>query len=212
MNVSDLLTLMGHLSLGNDNVSNAEREIFLQYLNLAHFELYQQTASLNMDLAWARTLTTEEGEISLTLPVPVYIIQHVYDLTHHRSLTRVSVIELLQFNPESEGVGLPRFYYIIGPEMHFYPVPTSRLTVKVLYIPQPVSFREETLEDAIPYPLAYHPVLVDGALYYLFQDQSGFKNPLKMAEAKQRWKGGKSRLLAYLKGATGLSLSTFSPL
>lgn len=212
MHVSDLLTLMGHLSLGNDNVSNAEREIFLQYLNLAHFELYQQTASLNMDLAWARTLTTEEGEMSVRLPDPPYIMQRVYDLTHHRPLTRASVAELYQLNPESGGVGPPRMYYVIGPELQFYPLPTTTLTVKVLYIPQPVSFRQETVEDDIPYPLAYHPVLVDGALYYLFQDQSGFKNPVKMAEAKQRWKGGQSRLLAYLKGATGLSLSTFSPL
>ena len=212
MHVSDLLTLMGHLSLGNDNVSNAEREIFLQYLNLAHFELYQETASLNTDLWRARTLTTEEGETSVRLPNPPYIMQRVYDLTHHRPLPRKSVVELLKLNPENEGVGPPRFYYVIGSELQFYPIPTTTLTVKILYIPQPVSFRQETLEDAIPYPLAYHPVLVDGALYYLFQDQSGFKNPLKMAEAKQRWKGGKSRLLSYLKGATGLSLSTFSPL
>jgi hypothetical protein len=41
---------MGHLSLGNDNINATERAIFLQYLNLAHFELYQGTASLNQAL------------------------------------------------------------------------------------------------------------------------------------------------------------------
>ena len=210
MTIDQLLTLMGHLSLGNDNISDAEREIFLQYLNLAHFELYQETASLNVNLWRARTLTTEEGETSLTLPEAPYIMQRVYDLTHHRPLTRASVAELLSLNPESGGVGPPRLYYAIGPELQFYPIPTSLLTVKVVYVPQPALLKAESLEEDIPYPLAYHPVLVDGALYYLFQEEGGFKNPQKAQAAEQRWEIGKSRLISYLYQASGSSFSTFS--
>jgi len=38
--VSEIIDLMGHLSIGRDNVSADEEKIFLKYINLAHFELY----------------------------------------------------------------------------------------------------------------------------------------------------------------------------
>ncbi len=82
--------------------------------------------------------------------------------------------------------------------------------MQVVFVPQPKFLKAETPEDDIPYPLAYHPVLVDGALYYLFQEEGGFKSPQKAQAAEQRWEIGKTRLISYLYQASGSSFSTFS--
>ena len=79
MTVAHLLTVMGHLSLGNDNIIPEERRIFLHYLNLAHFELYQVTAPFNQDLFAFETLSNVPGENAVTLANPPYAIQSVYD-------------------------------------------------------------------------------------------------------------------------------------
>jgi hypothetical protein len=60
----------------------------------------------------------------------------------------------------------------------------------------------------IPHPV--YPVLADGALYYLFQEEGGFKNTQKELEARKRWETGKSRLLSYLYTSSGQTFSTFS--
>ena len=82
--------------------------------------------------------------------------------------------------------------------------------VSVWYTPQPSLLTENTDESEIPYPPAYHPVLVDGGLYYLFQQEGGFKNTTKENEALIRWQNGKTRLLSYLYTSSGEFLPTFS--
>jgi hypothetical protein len=82
--------------------------------------------------------------------------------------------------------------------------------VIVWYVPQPSPLTEATEEAEIPYPVAYHPVLADGALYYLFQEEGGFKDAQKDVQARVRWETGKSRLLSYLYYSSGQTFSTFS--
>ena len=209
MTVAHLLTVMGHLSLGNDNISAAERSIFLQYLNLAHFELYQVTATFNQDLFVFETLVNVLGENTVTLDHAPYAMQSVYDQTHQKKLTRISVIDLLEKDPDLKATGHPYQYFLQGQRVTFYPLQTAVMSVKVVSTPQPVAFTEQTTDQDIPYPLAYHPVLVDGALYYLFQEEGGFKNPQKAMAAEQRWDIGRTRLLSYLYNASGETFSTF---
>ena len=210
MIVASLLTLMGHLSLGNDNIGAAERSIFLHYLNLAHFELYQVTATFNQDLIVFETLTNVQGENTVTLARSPYALQSVYDQTHQKKLTRISLADLLKKDPAFKATGHPLQYFLQSRVIHFHPLQTAVMSVKVGYVPQPVPLTEQTEEKDIPYPLAYHPVLVDGALYYLFQEEGGFKNAQKATEAERRWDTGRSRLLSYLYNASGETLSTFS--
>lgn len=54
MQVSDLITLMGTLSVGSDNVTTAERAIFLQYLNLAHFNCIKKQRIGTMIYCWPK--------------------------------------------------------------------------------------------------------------------------------------------------------------
>jgi hypothetical protein len=207
MQVAELLTLMGHLSVGNDNITPTERGIFLHYLNLAHLELYQETANFNQDLLVRETF---DG-VNATLPNMPYLVMEVYDATHKKALARLSAPDAIE-----RGLGLARTgatplgYWVQKNILSFVPVPTGGISGAVWYIPQPSPLREDMGEADIPYPIAFHPVLVDGALYYLFQEEGGFKSSQREMEAKARWQAGKTKLLSYLFLSGGQNFSTFN--
>ena len=210
MQVSDLLGLMANLSVGLDNTTPTERLIFLQYLNLAHFELYQETANFNQDLILQENLANLENTPTVTLSQIPYVMNAVYDVTHKQTLNRISRADLVAQDPALAATGNPKKYFLQKNILQLYPTQTAVTQVHVWYTPQPSRLTEETAEAEIPYPLAYHPVLVDGGLYYLFQQEGGFKNTTKENEALIRWQNGKARLLSYLATASGEFFSTFS--
>jgi len=213
MQVAELITLMGHLSVGNDNITAAERGIFLHYLNLGHLELYQETANFNQELIITEhhvTQPAENGEQAATLSRMPYLVDGVFDQTHQRPLCRFSVGELTN-GTFAASTGRTSFGYAVQKNiLSFMPALSGAFSVTVWYIPQPSRLREDMGETDIPYPIAFHPVLVDGALYYLFQEEGGFKSSQRETEAKARWQTGKTRLLSYLFSSGGQGLSTFS--
>ena len=201
---------MGTLSLGNDNIKAQERAIFLQYLNLAHFELYQETANFNQDLLVSQNIPNVPGNNYVTLARPPLIINTVYLPSLKKELKRISVVDALKADPDSSQTGAPYGYVRRRNRVEFFPKQITAMPVTVWYIPQPSLLAENTLETDIPYPIVYHPVLADGALYYLFQEEGGFKNAQKANEANNRWEVGKTKLLSYLYNSSGQRLSTFS--
>ena len=210
MEVSGLLNLMGNLSLGNDNITQVERAIFLQYLNLANLELYQITANFNQDLLVQVTLANQVNSNQVQLPETPYLVNSVYDITHQRQLRRISLNDAITKDPAFIANGNPTQYFVKRDVLEFVPTQTAITSINVWYVPQPTTLTEQTPEQDIPYPLAYHPVLVDGALYYLFQEEGGFKNLQKAQAAQARWEVGQTRLLAYLYNSSGQLFSTFS--
>ena len=210
MEVSTLLSLMGNLSLGNDNITQVERAIFLQYLNLANLELYQITANFNQDLLVQVTLANQVDSNQVQLPETPYLVNSVYDLTHKRKLCRISLSDAIDRDGSKTSTGNPTRYFMQKDLLQFVPTQTAITSINVWYVPQPSTLTEQTPEQDIPYPLAYHPVLVDGALYYLFQEEGGFKNIQKAQAAQARWEVGQTRLLAYLYNSSGQLFSTFS--
>jgi len=210
LQVTRLLNLMGNLSLGNDNITEVERAIFLQYLNLAHLELYQVTANFNQDLLVQVTLANQVDSNQVQLPETPYLANSVYDLTHQRQLRRISLSDAITKDPAFTANGNPTQYFVKRDVLEFVPTQTAITSINVWYTPQPTTLTEQTQEQDIPYPLAYHPVLVDGALYYLFQEEGGFKNLQKAQAAQARWEVGQTRLLAYLYNSSGQLFSTFS--
>ena len=213
MEVAKLLTLMGNLSLGNDNITEIERAIFLQYLNLAHLELYQVTANFNQDLLEKYDAEIPANTHEHDLGFTPYLINEVWvgaSLASSRKLKRQSLVTLLATLPFWQNPGTPKYYYLRKQVIGFVPKSIVPFEVMLHYVAQPITLTEQTLEQDIPYPLAYHPVLVDGALYYLFCEEGGFKNLQKAQAAQARWEIGKTRLIAYLHNSSGTSFSTFS--
>ncbi len=210
MEVSTLLNLMGNLSLGNDNITEVERGVFLQYLNLAHLELYQVTANFNQDLLVQVTLANQVESNQVQLPETPYLVNHVYDITHQRKLCRISLSDAITKDPAFTANGNPTQYFVQRDVLEFIPTQMAITSINIWYVPQPIPLTEQTPEEDIPYPFAYHPVLVDGALYYLFCEEGGFKNLQKAQDAQRRWEVGQTRLLAYLYNSSGAVFSTFS--
>lgn len=210
MQVSDLITLMGTLSVGSDNVTASERAIFLQYLNLAHFQLYQETAAWNDDLLVAENLSTSAESPVITLSQFPFAMNSVFDNTNKQALSQKSIRDIIVDDPLLSKSGEPQIFYVIKNRLNFYPVPSDIVEVKVWYTPQPSSLNENSEEQDIPYPVAFHQVLADGALYYLFQQEGGFKNTVKEGEARERWMTGKTSLLSYMYSNSAQYLSTFS--
>ena len=95
-------------------------------------------------------------------------------------------------------VGSPVVYYFIGRELHFYPIPTQGLRVRMPYLRRPAELVQGTVEANILLPWEFHRnVLVNGALYklYALEDDSdlasGFQQYYEEAIARMRefvWK------------------------
>ena len=209
MMVAQILNLMGSLSFGDQNVTETETSLFLQYLNLAHLELYGETATFNQDLYIQENLQKPENARLVDLSKTPCVMGVVYVPSLKIKLRKVSFQESIEHDPDGSHKGDLKRYCLQKNHLILLPYQSAPLSLVVWYIPDATLFMETTPEEEIPYPVSYHTLLADGALYYLFQDQSGFKNPQKMTEAKRRWVLGKQRLLSYLKGSNSIALSTF---
>ena len=211
MIVSEMLDMMALLSVGADTLTPATQAIFLKYLNLANKWLYAETASLNPDLLVNESITTETGAESVDLAEEPFSVSKVYVDDFYSALELKFFLDFLDLKRNMRLSGRPQFFTFRKKELSFYPVETGKqYTLDIWYVPPVSTLESDTGEDGIPLPVAFHPVLVDSALYYLFLDEEGFKETRKAQDAKERAQKGKDRLVAYLYANTRQTISTFS--
>jgi hypothetical protein len=213
MNVIDILNLMGTLSLENENIKPSEQAIFLTYLNLAHDELYSKTANFNQDILKSEIFNPnlENGDLpsTYTLSNIPFFINSVYLPSTKQRLKNITLADLILKDPDFSETGQPTFYWIQGSSVSIYPVQTAATNSVIWYCPNSVDFTLNTPEVDIPYPRNFHRILADGALYYVYQDATGFRSSEKEMLAQKRWEKGKSELLYYLYNSKKQSISTF---
>lgn len=210
MNVLDIINLMGNLSIGNDNVTSTEQAIFLKYLNIAHFELYRATANINQSILLSENVSNDPNQNEWTLTRNPLLIYKVYIPSLTRGLQYLSLYEIMEKDPDLTKTGLPYHYFVQDNIVKLQPVQTSVYPAVIWYVPEPISLNINDSASDIPYPAFYQSILADGALYYLFLDEDGFKNTQKQMEAKERWSKGKSSLISYFYNMSGKPISTFS--
>ena len=214
MNVSEMLSTMQNLGIGDVYRDSDTNRILLNFLNLAHDELYRETASFNINNFFIDTITSIANTTSIQLTKIPFLISNVFPVGFYvpgNELEGMDFIDFTKYTIRFTNPGVPLVYSNVGQELNFYPIsPGIQYTFKIFYPPERTRLEINTPESAIPYPLSYHGVLVDGGLYYLFQDESGFKNTLKENEALRRWKSGKANLIAYLKGYSKQKTRTYS--
>ena len=212
MNMLEILHTMGTLSIDNDNFNENEQNVInLKYVNLFHFPLFSATANLNEDLPFNEVKTKTSGNLSIQLNYMPFLVQSVYDKTNRRVLSKKSFSEILQRDPDLSSRGAAYWYYTKGKDIFLYPHQLDNvIDLGVWYTKNPEPFLLTTTEEEIPYPVPFHPLLVDGGLYYLFQDVGGFRNTQKENEAKIRCETGKSNLLSYLYNRNGRFFTTYS--
>ena len=211
MNVAQMISLMGTLGIGETLAEDASKQIALQYLNLAHDQLYRETANINASIWVDETLTSVNNNPTIVLSEIPFLIAKVFLKGQMCPLKPLSVLDFVQYQFDNLLQGPPLVYMFQLNTVSFYPSqPDTSYEFTVWYAPKRTPLNEFTTEDSIPYPAEYQSVLVDGALYYLFQDESGFKNPQKENEALRRWNQGRADLTAYLYGSNNQRISTFS--
>jgi hypothetical protein len=216
MKVSDIISLMGTLSLGADNVTEDEKSIFLTYLNLAHAELYSKTANFNQALlkseSFAPDLDEGDSPSSYTLSEIPFFVNSVYLPNTRQRLTEIAITDILLTDPafsNNQNPGQPTNYFISNNVVSLYPLQTAATPALIWYCPNSTDFTLTTPESDIPYPRNFHRILADGALYYVYQDVPGFRNSEKETASQKRWERGKSELVSYLYNSSGISFGTF---
>lgn len=210
MKISKILDFMGVLSVGLDNVSDSERFIFLKYLNQAHYELYNHTAALNDDLIINEEKLTTINIDNVDLSQRPLSFSKVYVDGYTRPLKELRLIKFVDYTKNTSS-GSPCVFTWQVKKLSIYPLMKDiSYNLDIWYTPVHVDLEEDTPEDEIPYPPSFHNVLLDGALYYLFQDEGGFKNSAQVDSQTVKWEKGKQDLYSYLFHKTGEVVSTHS--
>lgn len=298
MNVSDIIALLGSLSIGLDDPSDSDIAVYLKYLNIAYTEILQETIAQSSQV---RIVTDTlipfsngeilEGQFSQT----PFVFKMVYDVTSNTPLSRTTLDAVQSRDPGFQRSGTPREWYSSSGSLWVYPSLGNSFTgisgisftyisgnaftintssdlsgsffvnqnlqlvvngttyalqvvsmdtsipnqitftvtgdtipvfssldsvslnaasfsnIGITYIPQPALLDINTTSGEISMPTLYQYILADGAAYYVFQSETGFKDQSKMMECKARWEKGKRDLFSYYKNFGGKQFfSTYS--
>jgi len=211
MNVSDMINVMKTLGIGQVYSDDETNQIFLTFLNLANDQLYSETANINSGiLVNDPALVSVINQNSVTLTKTPFSISRVFPVGKKNALDGKSVLDFADYQFANSDSNDPSVYTSIGKNLMFWPfVNDISYTMNVWYAPERTMLELTTQESGIPYPPSYQRVLVEGALYYLFQDESGFKNPRKENAALERWDKGRADLKSYFYGSNNMLIRTF---
>jgi hypothetical protein len=221
MDVTEILKLLATLSIGLDDIdvtdqNNSDVVVFMRYINLAYFELLQSTASENPLLVKDHEQLDCTNGVLASTSKPIFIPKIVYDIVSNIPLIGGLEEDILKNDPALKQTGSPFQWYYANNVINVYPLTTSTVAsgggFGVRYISQPPYLKLSSLSSDIWLPPIYHQILVDGASYYLFQSETGFKDQSKMQAAMVRWEDGKKKIFSYMKNISGKKiLSTYSP-
>ena len=208
MKVSEIVGLLSNLGLGLDDGTPTEDIIYLKYVNLAYAEILRQTLIVNP----SNSLVTEvvsslDGVCSLS-QTPLSI-KSVYCMNTKVSLSATTLDFVLAQDPTFSQQGNPCFWYYTGNTLKIFPLYSGTFSISYLAAPPLLALSDS--EERIMIPPLYHQVLADGAIYYLCQGESGFRDNLVITQAIQRWEQGKIELILFYKNlASSQSFSTYS--
>lgn len=217
MDVSQILSLMGILSIGLDTPSPTDATVFLQFINLAYIEIIQETISQNPYVHIVNDKLDCTVGVCAATTQTLFIPKVVYDISQNLPLTGTTYNEIVRKDPAfSNTDGFTLSWYMSGGNIRIYPNVTSLVVngggIGINYIAQPPLLTALTPSAQIMIPTLYQQVLADGACYYMFQSETGFKDNMKMASAMTRWEDGKRKLFAYMVRIGGKKIfSTYSP-
>lgn len=211
MNVIEMLETMALLSVGPDNLTSQTKSIFLKFLNIANRKLYNKTASVNPDILINEDIETDEDNETVKLSNIPYLVSSVYIKDRYPGLNLKSFSDFVDVKKYINNSGEPQFFTFRKDLVSIYPIrPNTKYELDIWYSKQPDKITEKTVESEIPYPISFHDLLVDEALYYLFLDEEGFKDSRKSMEAKDRAIKQEKELISYLYSNSNQNLRTFS--
>lgn len=214
MQVIDMLGNMALLSVGPDSLTPKTKAIFLKYLNIANREIYGKTAAINPDVVVNETIDVQVGHDEIALDNDIFSVNNIYVNDKYPSLKLKPYMDFIAYKKwRTVNSSDPEIFSFRKNTLLIYPIrPNTQYTLDVFYAPHPEDIRETTAEGDIPCPKVFHDILVDGALYYLFSDEEGFKSTRDKLEAKERKESRLKDLNSYLYSNQNQSFSTYSPI
>lgn len=204
MNVKSIIRQAASQSLGS-NPGDDDLAIYLDYLNQAHFDLFNFTALLN-PLA-----TTVQQDVELTDGISAdaldfYSIRKVYRKDNNWLLQPTMLENLTAKDPGLTKEGEPGYWFTVNQKLHCYPKQTLTLGLWAIEKPQALTLASETKD--IPYTESYQHILIDGTSLLIYQNDSGMKNTTELKAVYDRWETGKRRFYSYLSASTHQEVST----
>ena len=217
MDVSQIIKLLATLSIGLDDPTPSDIVVFMQYINLCYTELLQETLAQNPQISIESDVLDCTDGILADTTNPVFIPLTVYDISTNIPFSPTTRESVLSRDPGLTNQGRASSWYMSGGKINLHPISTSLVAsgagIGIRYIANPPILTKDTFSSEIMIPKMYQQILADGASYYLFQSETGFKDQLKMQSSMIRWTEGKQKLFAYMKNLAGKKyLSTYSPI
>lgn len=214
MDVSEILKLLATLSIGLDNPDDSDIVVWMRYINLCYFELLQATLSESPIVVKLHEKLDCTNGILAPTSQSIFIPKIVYNIATNSILRRSLEEEVINIDPSLTKTGTPEQWYYANGDINIYPIVTSAVSTGggfgLRYISQPNPLKATSISSDILIPTLYQYLLADGASYYIFQSETGFKDQNKMALAQSRWEDGKKKLFSYMKNISGKNiLSTF---
>lgn len=197
MTVSEIIELIAIVSFNDDNPSATDRARILRYINLANDQVFSKVSQIGSAFISQNTnLTLVNNEVAL--PTDHYKTIRVVDTTNNAVITakEVEAIEE-ELDPSLSQQGRPQFYYIEGGNIKVWPLQDVNLRMR--YTPVNTPLVDETSADNILYPAPFHQVLVDGGLYYMFEDERDRRAIQEIAIAGQRFDDRLAALIEYYR-------------
>ncbi len=215
MDVSEILKLLATLSIGLDDPTDSDIVVFMQYINLCYTEILQETLAQNPHVNIIDDLLDCNAGIVDPTTFPIFIPISVYDIAKNAPLTATTREDVLKKDPGLKTLGTGTHWYMSGGNINLHPIGSSLLDsgngIGVKYIAEPDMLTASSASSDILIPKMYQNILADGASYYLFQSETGFKDQTKMQASMMRWDLGKQKLFSYMKNLGGKKIfSTFS--
>jgi len=201
MNVTKLINLVSLFVFGRNDPTEDDRSTYLNYLNLADYELYRCVKNSKRALQEIE-LFFEPGLNYAPLP-DNYIAEIFSNQIRLDSTEQFYNLESfnknyyflnnnIYVNRQNLPVKADPLDNINKPFVRLLVLPLRKELVESVPLPQP---NPATQTDTPIYPESYHLGLVHGAIYYLFLSQKGFTE--KIQYTLKNWEAVKSDLTSY---------------
>jgi len=171
----EILKQVASISAGDDSPDSSDTTRIMRYVNNGYRAVYRQTSEMNRN----KLLTSEDVTITTgsgTMTIVPLSIEQVRDTTTDDFL-EASDIEYIEkkLDEDIDDTGAPEIYYW-NDTTTINTWPEDSTTIRVRYIPTPATLTSAGTEASILIPVAYHDILVEAALFYMYQDENDIRS------------------------------------
>src|ERR1700735_4276779 len=138
MNVSDMISIMGTLGIGESQSVSTSQDTALIYLNLAHEELYRETVNFMSKVVQVdNPLSNAANENTIILSKIPYAISSILRLGQIQTLEEKSFVELALMIGQNQIAGPPRFFASQESLITMFPIESDTVyQFQSVYVPE----------------------------------------------------------------------------